>query len=484
MRYSINGEDMKRNLNLFLVLVLLFIGVKGVGAVSNNDAVKSINSASVSTNDLMTKLNTWISNNKKAVIYLTNEDIANNINSNNYEKSINYVISKLKSGGYTASANSLTSIKSAIVSDLNNIKNNQDVVYNYLEENKEYGVEGNLDVFHRMKVYVNEIDNKTGILLTTLYNTYYDDIKSNINNYSTVDDVIADVNKMTKVCISLINSFNNRIVEWQDMYNSYITGNYENKITSSSVYSKYVNKFDNGYSKLYDLIYPKFKNKLESKVNDIDNEKGIEVVDHNSKLYDIIDDLNKLKTKLNANYNDLSKYFKISLIKNKLNEKHNKTLNQIDKEIEYVKSHLWNEVTLIDVKNSSDNKYFDIDMASKIIFYKGDIISSNKFIEKLKTDYTKFMIDKLYSNNVGTDSKLKIYSGNNIIAEFLVSVIADVYPDGKITALDYVAIRKHIMGTESITSKTSKLAADCNSDNKISALDYIHIKNYIMNKGV
>ena len=98
--------------------------------------------------------------------------------------------------------------------------------------------------------------------------------------------------------------------------------------------------------------------------------------------------------------------------------------------------------------------------------------------------------DVQLNNYNASDRTTLLYSGsitangNNVIAEFLVSVIADVYPDGKITALDYVAIRKHIMGTESITSKTSKLAADCNSDNKISALDYIHIKNYIMNKGV
>ena len=59
----------------------------------------------------------------------------------------------------------------------------------------------------------------------------------------------------------------------------------------------------------------------------------------------------------------------------------------------------------------------------------------------------------------------------------------DVNGDGKISALDYVKIKNHIMGTNVITDENVMKAADYNNDGKISALDYVKIKNYIMNGG-
>ena len=56
----------------------------------------------------------------------------------------------------------------------------------------------------------------------------------------------------------------------------------------------------------------------------------------------------------------------------------------------------------------------------------------------------------------------------------------DVNGDGKITPLDYVKIKNHIMEENTITSLPHKLAADYNNDDKISPLDYVGIKNYIM----
>lgn len=56
----------------------------------------------------------------------------------------------------------------------------------------------------------------------------------------------------------------------------------------------------------------------------------------------------------------------------------------------------------------------------------------------------------------------------------------DVNNDGKISALDYVMIKNHIMAANKITNSTTLLRADANSDGKISALDYVLIKNKIM----
>ena len=60
-------------------------------------------------------------------------------------------------------------------------------------------------------------------------------------------------------------------------------------------------------------------------------------------------------------------------------------------------------------------------------------------------------------------------------------MLGDANPDGKISALDYIAIKNHIMGTKKITNGAKYKAADANSDGNVSALDYIAIKNNIMN---
>ncbi len=58
----------------------------------------------------------------------------------------------------------------------------------------------------------------------------------------------------------------------------------------------------------------------------------------------------------------------------------------------------------------------------------------------------------------------------------------DANGDGKITALDYVAVKNHIMGNKLISDESKLNAADANGDGKISALDYVRIKNIIMGR--
>lgn len=55
----------------------------------------------------------------------------------------------------------------------------------------------------------------------------------------------------------------------------------------------------------------------------------------------------------------------------------------------------------------------------------------------------------------------------------------DVNGDGKVSALDYMRIKNHIMGTSPLTGDTLA-RADVNGDGKVSALDYMKIKNHIM----
>lgn len=67
--------------------------------------------------------------------------------------------------------------------------------------------------------------------------------------------------------------------------------------------------------------------------------------------------------------------------------------------------------------------------------------------------------------------------------KYTVVVLGDADLDGKISALDYVTIKNHIMGAQKIKGEMDLIAADADDDGKISAVDYVSIKNHIMNGG-
>ena len=81
------------------------------------------------------------------------------------------------------------------------------------------------------------------------------------------------------------------------------------------------------------------------------------------------------------------------------------------------------------------------------------------------------------SGNIVTGDKVNITSG---VTETLnVLIYGDINGDGNISAVDYVNVKNHIMGSNVLNDIYTK-AADVNSDGNISAVDYVNIKNYIM----
>ena len=57
--------------------------------------------------------------------------------------------------------------------------------------------------------------------------------------------------------------------------------------------------------------------------------------------------------------------------------------------------------------------------------------------------------------------------------------LGDVNNDGKISSMDYVLIKNHILGIKKL-SGNAQSAADVNKDNKISSMDYVLVKNHIL----
>ena len=126
------------------------------------------------------------------------------------------------------------------------------------------------------------------------------------------------------------------------------------------------------------------------------------------------------------------------------------------------------------------------------------VIETNNYIDKIRvntsmSDYLKnFVLGSGYSISVDngnsefiyTGSKTRISHNGNLVVEFSNIVRGDINGDGKISSLDYVKVKNHIMNTKRISGIIFELAADANEDNKISSLDYVRIKNIIMNGGV
>ena len=84
----------------------------------------------------------------------------------------------------------------------------------------------------------------------------------------------------------------------------------------------------------------------------------------------------------------------------------------------------------------------------------------------------------LSSEAIGTGTTVTIQSGN-MTETYSIVIYGDVDGNGRITAVDYVLVKNHIMGTNRLNGASYK-AADVNRDGSISAVDYVNIKNYIM----
>lgn len=113
-------------------------------------------------------------------------------------------------------------------------------------------------------------------------------------------------------------------------------------------------------------------------------------------------------------------------------------------------------------------------------------ISSKTTVETIKNNLTAkggvITITDINGNtketgNIGTGDKINITSGET--KTLTVLIYGDTNGDGIISAVDYINIKNHIMGSNTLNNIYSK-AADVNNDNNISAVDYVNIKNYIM----
>ena len=173
---------------IFSIIVCLFINVSAL-TYTEEEVVNRINSSKVSVNELLGDLINWSDTNKNATKKLVNKDFVKSINSLDFENNLNKTISKLRSSGETKAADDLEALKEKLLNNYNSYKETLKITRTYLEERKDYGVNGNLDVF----IAIRELAKYNKSSITTLGKIYHSDgfnyVYDNVDKY-TIDEVV------------------------------------------------------------------------------------------------------------------------------------------------------------------------------------------------------------------------------------------------------------------------------------------------------
>ena len=92
--------------------------------------------------------------------------------------------------------------------------------------------------------------------------------------------------------------------------------------------------------------------------------------------------------------------------------------------------------------------------------------------------------DVVTTGKIGTGMTLRLLDeSDNLIKEGVIIIKGDISGDGKVSSLDYINIKKHIMSEKVLTGYYLE-AADASGDSKITSLDYVRVRKHIMGESI
>ena len=463
-----------RNIKLFIlgIVVCLFINVNAL-TYTEDEVVNKINSSKVSVNELLDDLINWSNLNKNASKKLVNKEFVESINSLNFETNLNKTINKLRSSGEVNAANDLEGLKSKLLNNYNTYKETLKITKTYLEERKDYGVNGNLDVFIAIRELAKYNKSKLSTLGKIYYSDAFDYVYDNIDNYS-IDQAIDKYDYIYELDI-MTNVFN-KSDEFMKIYNDYHLEDYDDLF--KDYFGSYYNTLKKDYYKLYDKLENKYQSILDKRIKAIvdntDLSSDVSITNRNNKLYELVNEIDLVNNKLNSRFNEIDSKIKIDSIKKYTKEYQSEVVNRFNKAIELVKSYIIDNIK-IDVKNESDKKDIIINTSKEMIVYSGNYLDIS-IIDKLISNYGYLKATNLFGNNFGTGSRIQIINNDLVVKDYLFIVKGDVNPSGKLDISDVVKMANKMFSKTNL-NEYETIAADMNDDNKIDITDIVLLCN-------
>ena len=126
--------------------------------------------------------------------------------------------------------------------------------------------------------------------------------------------------------------------------------------------------------------------------------------------------------------------------------------------------------------NSSSKIVTGIKPSTSASAFLNGFTVTNGAVQVVKAD------GSMQTGYVGTGNKLNIYdNANQLKNSYDIIIYGDTDGDGSVYTLDYIRIKKHILGSIQL-SGCYKLAADTSRNGQIDTLDYIQVKKQILGK--
>lgn len=471
---------MKRNICFIILLIsIIFIPFNKVTAASytQEEVVERIKISSTKVKDLLQDLIDYENNNKTAIKSLMNKTFLESTENLSFEKNIDRVIKELNDNGYPSASNELKTLKPKLLENYNYYQETLKITKNYLEETKDLGVTGNLDIFIEVRQILKDNKDKISEFGRQYYNIGFEYVTDNLDKIS-FKQAVSEFDYIFE--LDIVNKIFSTSEEYMNLYNDYHLEDYEDLI--KDYLRTYYQTLKKDYSKLYDKLEEKYQTKLEEKVNkivqDTDLSSDESITNRNNKLYDLINEINDVNNTLNNRFTEINSKIKIDIIKTYTKDYQNEIIDRLDNASKYVEEYILDNIK-ISLKNQNDSNILLINTARQMIIYNG-VNLDVEIVEKLVSNYGFLKAVNLFNNKIGTGSKVQIINNDLVLKEYLFIVKGDVNPSGKLDITDVVTMANKMFGKTTL-NEYQTIAADMNDDSKIDITDVVLLCNKLFN---
>lgn len=476
---------MKRIFYTFILLLCLFaFNIVNTYAYTEEQAIEEIELMEKEVIDIIDLGKDWSNSHASSLKSLINRSFFNKIENVNISNNIDLVIAELILNGHNEAANDLLLIKDTIVSKSNSIWDSVKIIEEYLMDNTSNGVVGSIDLFIQIRNSANNLKSPIADLIDIYVDVDYEDIINKIKQYDTVDELISlydDIVEKYKSFEETVSKLEDKLVTWQNIFNDYHLEDYRDLFVD--YFGVVYNKLTNKYRDLYNELETKLQNKLDEKITIICDETDItnsrSILDRNTKLYDIMSRILKVKNKVNTAFEEMRTLIKIEELIEKFVNQSNKIINRIDEAYSYTEQYIIDYPKLV-LKLEADKEYVDINDQNGIIIYKDTNLDKADFIDKFEVNIGEIIAYNFYDNKVGTFSELQIEYKDIVTMVYDIIVKGDIAANGVFDITDVVKICDNMFGKE-VFDEYRFIAADMNDDSVIDITDVVKLCDILFN---